>query len=235
MPGASRLGDKAKAKIDHHGCHACPHHDVQGPGIFCSSNVFINGIGALTTASVGIHSACCGPNTWVMQAASGRVFVNGAALVRQGDPTIHCGVSPGEIIDASVNVSDGSPMQKVLAEVAKTFATGGLEAMSELIKDKSSGISGALAAAKGLKWGGVVAGGALEVLPAAVHGDAKGVARGIVSTGAGVAAGGFATGVCEGGTLGLGTPACVAGGIAIGGGVSWGAGKVFDGVTSLFD
>lgn len=232
MPGAGRLGDKAKAKIDAHGCPACPHPDVQGPGIVGSTNVRINGMPAMTTSSVGIHSACCGPNAWMMTGGSGSVFVNGKPLVRKGDPTLHCGVSPGEIIEGSVNVVDGSPMQKLLQEVAKTLATGGLEGMAAVIEHSpAAAASGALQAAKLLRWGGWLAGGVIEVAPAAVKGDTKGVVRGVVSTGAGVVVGGAATTACEGASVGIATPICVTGGIAIGGGVSWVTGQAFDAVV----
>jgi len=48
---------------------------------------------------------------WEITGASGQVFLNGAQLVRQGDPTKHCG-GPGFMIEASGNVQDGSPMVK---------------------------------------------------------------------------------------------------------------------------
>lgn len=63
---------------------------------------------------MGIHTACCGPNMWEITGASGQVFINGAQLVRQGDPTKHCG-GPGFMIEASGNVQDGSPMIKGMA------------------------------------------------------------------------------------------------------------------------
>jgi hypothetical protein len=59
------------------------------------------------------------------------------------------------------------------------------------------------------------------------------MARGVVSTGAGVVAGGAVTAACEGGTLGLGTPVCVVGGIAAGGVASWATGKGFDAAASV--
>jgi hypothetical protein len=235
MPGAARLGDKAKAKLDAHGGVCCSHPNVQGPGITCSANVHINGSGALTISSVGIHAACCGPNTWIMTGASGGVFVNNAPLVRKGDPTLHCGVSPGEIIDASANVIDDSPLQKVLQEVAKTLASGGLTALSEVIKHNSAEVGGALTAAKWLGRGATAASGVLEVLPSAVKGDANGVVRGVVSTAAGAMAEGAATAACEMASGGVGTPACVAGGIVIGGGVSWAAGKGYDAASGGVD
>src|SRR5262252_969818 len=107
MGGVCRLGDKAKADIDVHGCPACPHHNVQGPAISASSNVFINGLPALRIDDIGMHSACCGSNLWKVIGASSAVLVNGSQIVRKGDPTLHCG-GVGKMIEASGNVVDGS-------------------------------------------------------------------------------------------------------------------------------
>jgi uncharacterized Zn-binding protein involved in type VI secretion len=109
MPGVCRLGDRAKAPLDQHGCPACPHPDVVGPSISASSSVFVNGVPALRFEDIGMHTACCGSNMWKVMGASGKVFVNGSAVVRQGDPTQHCG-GLGKMIEASGNVSDGSPL-----------------------------------------------------------------------------------------------------------------------------
>jgi uncharacterized Zn-binding protein involved in type VI secretion len=109
MPGVCRLGDKAKAQIDVHGCPACPHPNVIGPSISASSNVFVNGAPALRVDDIGMHTACCGTNMWQITSASGKVFVNGSQVVRQGDPTLHCG-GIGKMVDASATVVDGSPL-----------------------------------------------------------------------------------------------------------------------------
>lgn len=109
MPGVCRLGDRSKAPVDVHGCPACPHPNVVGPSISASSNVFVNGAPALRIDDLGMHSACCGSNMWKVMGASGKVFVNGSHVVRQGDPTLHCG-GVGKMIEASGNVSDGSPL-----------------------------------------------------------------------------------------------------------------------------
>lgn len=109
MAGVCRLGDRAKAPLDVHGCPACPHPNVIGPSISGSSNVYVNGMPALRINDIGMHAACCGTNMWKITAASGQVFINGSAMVRKGDPTQHCG-GIGQMVDASANVSDGSPL-----------------------------------------------------------------------------------------------------------------------------
>ena len=109
MAGACRLGDRAKAPLDTHNCAHCPHHNVIGPAISASSNVYINGMPALRQGDIGMHAACCGTNMWKVLSASGQVFINGSAMVRKGDPTQHCG-GMGEMMEASANVSDNSPL-----------------------------------------------------------------------------------------------------------------------------
>jgi uncharacterized Zn-binding protein involved in type VI secretion len=109
MPGVCKLGDQSKAPIDAHGCPFCPHHNVIGPAISASSNVFINMTPALRIDDIGMHAACCGTNMWEVTGASAQVFVNGSAMVRLGDPTLHCG-GVGKMVTASGNVTDGSPM-----------------------------------------------------------------------------------------------------------------------------
>lgn len=109
MPGVCRLGDRSKAPVDTHGCPACPHPNVVGPSISASSNVFVNGAPALRIDDLGMHTSCCGTNMWMVIQASAQVFVNGSQVVRQGDMTQHCG-GVGKMIEASGNVSDGSPL-----------------------------------------------------------------------------------------------------------------------------
>jgi uncharacterized Zn-binding protein involved in type VI secretion len=109
MAGVCRLGDRAKAPVDVHGCPACPHPNVTGPAISASSNVNVNGMPALRMGDIGMHIACCGTNMWKVISASGQVFINGAQMVRVGDPTQHCG-GLGKMIEGSGNVTDNSPL-----------------------------------------------------------------------------------------------------------------------------
>src|ERR1041384_4204705 len=118
MAGACRLGDKSKAPLDVHGCPACPHPDVQGPAVSASGDVMINGAPALRVGDVGIHTACCTTNTWQITGGSGQVFVNGKQLVRQGDPTKHCG-GVGKMMEASGNVLDGSALQDLKQQIGE--------------------------------------------------------------------------------------------------------------------
>lgn len=105
MPEASRLQDQSQCPNDSHGSECCP-HAVQGPAINASENVLINGRGALRINDAGVHTACCGPNTWVAAAGSHTVLINGRGSVRKNDRTQHCG-GVGQMIEGSSNVLIG--------------------------------------------------------------------------------------------------------------------------------
>lgn len=105
MPGMSRLGDKAQAPVDAHGCPACP-HPVIGPAITGSQDVMINFKPALRMGDKGIHAICCGPNTWQPIKGSGTVLINGKPAVRLGDTTQHCG-GVGQMVEGSTDVIVG--------------------------------------------------------------------------------------------------------------------------------
>jgi uncharacterized Zn-binding protein involved in type VI secretion len=135
MPGACRLGDKAKAPIDVHGCVACPHPNVQGPAISASGNVNINGAPALRQGDSGIHMACCGPAIWKVLIGSGQVMVNGMPLARQGDPTQHCG-GLGTMQEASRNVFDGSALNTAIVKWLEGVQATGLELLQRVLGDE---------------------------------------------------------------------------------------------------
>lgn len=105
MPGASRLGDKAQAMADAHGCPACP-HTVTGPAVEGSPDVNIDHRPAVRLGDQGIHAPCCGPNLWNAAAGSATVMINGQPAVRQGDSTTHCG-GQGSMIEGSADVIIG--------------------------------------------------------------------------------------------------------------------------------
>lgn len=105
MAKAARMTDNANCPSDSHGNRCCP-HNVTGPAVSGSPNVNINGLKALRVGDNGVHSACCGSNTWVASEGSDTVFVNGKPLVRFGDKTNHCG-GIGKIITGSDNVFVG--------------------------------------------------------------------------------------------------------------------------------
>lgn len=121
MSGQGRLGDKARAPLDAHGCPACPHPAI-GPAVGGSPDVSVNGRPALRVDDPGIHSACCAGNTWTATTGSTTVFINGKSAHRIGDQTSHCGGN-GELVEGSPNVvvesgatsGDGSRPKRVVS------------------------------------------------------------------------------------------------------------------------
>jgi uncharacterized Zn-binding protein involved in type VI secretion len=105
MPGMGRLGDKAQAPADAHGCPACP-HPVVGPAIQGSPDVLVNNKPALRLGDPGLHTPCCGPNSWEAFAGSATVMINGKPAHRMGDQVKHCG-GVGKLIEGSTNVIAG--------------------------------------------------------------------------------------------------------------------------------
>jgi len=105
MPPQCRLGDKSMVPADAHGCPACPHPCV-GPAIIGSPDVMVNNRPALRVDDMGVHAACCGPNTWTAQQGSGTVFINSKKAHRLGDQDKHCG-GTGQMIEGSPNVISG--------------------------------------------------------------------------------------------------------------------------------
>lgn len=105
MRAAGRLGDKAQINSDAHGCPGCPHSAV-GPAIAGSPNVDINTRPALRVGDRGMHSACCGSNSWTADGGAPGVFINGKSVHRQGDRDRHCG-GMGQLAEGSPNVFIG--------------------------------------------------------------------------------------------------------------------------------
>jgi uncharacterized Zn-binding protein involved in type VI secretion len=68
-----------------------------------SPDVFINSLPAARQDDLGIHAACCGPNTYNVKQGSPSVYVNNKPLARKTDPTKHCGGS-GTIQAGSADV-----------------------------------------------------------------------------------------------------------------------------------
>ncbi len=122
MPQQGRLGDKSMVPADAHGCPACPHTCV-GPAVAGSPDVMVNDKPALRIGDPGVHSACCGPNTWVAQTGAPAVYINGRKAHRLGDVDAHCGGS-GKMIEGSPNVIVGDQGGGGKAGNAKPEPTG---------------------------------------------------------------------------------------------------------------
>ena len=102
MPAAARVGDLARNPSDSQGNDCCP-HDVIGAAVQGSPNVFIEGRAALRVGDPGVHSRCCGPNTWLCAEGSPNVFINSIPAVRLHDVTSHCG-GDGTMVTGSSHV-----------------------------------------------------------------------------------------------------------------------------------
>lgn len=105
MPAQGRKGDYAKVPADSHGKPCCA-HTCQGPATSGSPNVFVNNRAALRVTDPGVHSACCGPNTWKATAGSSTCTMNNLKAHRLNDATQHCG-GKGNLIQGSPNVNVG--------------------------------------------------------------------------------------------------------------------------------
>jgi uncharacterized Zn-binding protein involved in type VI secretion len=79
---------------------------VTGPAVSGSPDVHVNGRPALRAGDTGIHSACCGTNTFTIVGGSGTVMINNQPAARKGDQVAHCGGN-GKIVEASENVITG--------------------------------------------------------------------------------------------------------------------------------
>jgi len=106
MSEAARFGDKVYAIGDSHGSICCP-HNVMGPITTGALHVLINGKPAAREQDMGVHAACCGPNTFRVWKGSTTVIIEGYCAARKGDETYHCGYAVGTIIEGSSNVSIG--------------------------------------------------------------------------------------------------------------------------------
>jgi uncharacterized Zn-binding protein involved in type VI secretion len=79
---------------------------VSGPAISASPDVLVNNRPALRKGDKGIHTACCGPNTWEAVSGSATVLINNKPAHRMGDQDKHCG-GPGTLIQGSSDVIVG--------------------------------------------------------------------------------------------------------------------------------
>ena len=105
MPGLARIGDKARAEKDSHGCPECS-HTVIGPAVTGSDTVLINQKPALRLGDTGKHAQCCGANVWTVAGASQSIYIDGRPAARVGDITRHCG-GMGAIVEGSPDIEAG--------------------------------------------------------------------------------------------------------------------------------
>ena len=91
------IGDKVTGEPHCHGCPAGP-HPINGVIISGSPNVLLGGLPAARKGDNGIHAACCGPNTFIIEEGDPNVLIDGRPAARLGDKTLHCATAPGKIV-----------------------------------------------------------------------------------------------------------------------------------------
>lgn len=67
----ARVGGIAQCSHYAMGCPACP-HDVRGPILSGSPNVFIDGLPAARMGDNGVHAGGCGPTSYVIKGGASR-------------------------------------------------------------------------------------------------------------------------------------------------------------------
>ncbi|MGO9969812.1 MAG: PAAR domain-containing protein [Bryobacteraceae bacterium] len=105
MAKQSRLGDRSQVPKDSHSRPCCSHNCI-GPAETGSPDVEVNGRAALRVTDTGVHSRCCGPNTWIATQGSATVLINNLEAHRLGDRDQHCG-GPGNMVEGSDDVLVG--------------------------------------------------------------------------------------------------------------------------------
>lgn len=122
MPPVATLTFHSRNPADSHGNDCCP-HDVCGPAVTASPDVFVGGLGVLRVGDTGVHAGphgkpdpivtnghggelCCGPNTW--ECIKGQLLGvrQRSSCVRLGDDTRHCG-GAGKIVEGNKTVIVG--------------------------------------------------------------------------------------------------------------------------------
>lgn len=89
--GYARVGDLSKIDADAHGCPACP-HPAAGPIITAGgSQVFLADLPVAAVGDAGLHSSCCGPETYSIKSGDERVLINGRPAAWKHSEVEHCG------------------------------------------------------------------------------------------------------------------------------------------------
>lgn len=117
MQPQTRLGDNSFVPVDTHGKDCCP-HACRGPAETGSPDVYVNNKNALRVTDTGIHSQCCGPNTWVATQGSQTVIINGLQAHRLYDVDTHCG-GLGYMVEGSPDVFVGDGTESGLSQAKK--------------------------------------------------------------------------------------------------------------------
>ena len=106
MPQAARVGDIAVGIPHCHSVHPWSPvpHPITGPIQTGAATVYIENIQAARINDLGVHAACCGPNTYQIISGSGTCIIESSPAARVGDTTLHCATSTGTIVSGSATV-----------------------------------------------------------------------------------------------------------------------------------
>ena len=85
----------------------------------------------INAVDTGVHSACCGPNTWTAIEGSSSVFINSKAAHRLDDHDQHCG-GVGAMVEGSPNVFTGDGSSSVPTRAVLPSFEGGFQVLNEV-------------------------------------------------------------------------------------------------------
>lgn len=83
-----------------------------------SPDVDVNNKPALRVTDSGVHSTCCGSNTWIAMKGSSTVLINNLPAHRLFDQDKHCG-GMGFMIEASSDVFVGDGTEDAMSQAKK--------------------------------------------------------------------------------------------------------------------
>lgn len=115
----ARVGARAFAPSDAHGCPGCP-HPVSGVVISGSTQVLIGGLPVACEGDRGVQAGCCGPNQFVISGGDDNVRINGRRVAMIGSPTTHCG-GRGHIVASAPSGEIGNSLQALSGDVSLTL------------------------------------------------------------------------------------------------------------------
>ena len=95
MGGQARMFDVVQCPSDVHGFCNLP---TTGMFLAGSTDTYCNSRPAIRQGDGGPHVLCPGPNTFTAAVGSPTVLINSRPAIRDNDPTLHCGISPGQVV-----------------------------------------------------------------------------------------------------------------------------------------
>ena len=108
MPPLARRGDLVIGGVHKHECDHDP-RETRGRIVEGATKVFADGRPVARAGDRGYSPLCCEHFGEIsILPCPGRVFIEGRPAVAVGNPTLHCGKSPGVVASGSSKVSLGT-------------------------------------------------------------------------------------------------------------------------------